>query len=85
MFTDEELSTIEFCLNLAHSCLDRDEFEYATQIDEVEELLERVRKMQMVLRCPKCNAKQEYYPNPYYIHICSECKEQYTESDLIRR
>jgi|ETNvirnome_2_300_1030623.scaffolds.fasta_scaffold00458_13 hypothetical protein len=35
--------------------------------------------------CPVCDAKQEYAPNPYYIHICTNCKEKYTQSDLIRK
>ena len=29
--------------------------------------------------CPMCNAEQEYYPNPYYMHICSVCNESYSE------
>jgi hypothetical protein len=35
--------------------------------------------------CPKCGAEQEYTANPYYIHICSECRAEYTQSDLISK
>jgi|18_taG_2_1085343.scaffolds.fasta_scaffold16014_2 hypothetical protein len=35
--------------------------------------------------CPRCSKKQVYIPNPYYIHICTKCNEQYTQSDLIRK
>ena len=29
--------------------------------------------MKDVAVCPKCKAEQESSPNPYYIHVCTEC------------
>lgn len=33
--------------------------------------------------CPNCKNQTKYYPNPYYIHICSLCKHQCTMYQLI--
>lgn len=43
-FTEDELSTIEFCLNLAVTNIDADDFELTTQREEVESVLEKVKK-----------------------------------------
>jgi hypothetical protein len=45
MFTDDELSTIEFCLNKTIGTIDCTEFECETQIFEIMQILEKVRKM----------------------------------------
>jgi len=45
MFTDDELGTIEFCLNRTIETIDCTEFEYETQIFEIMQILEKVRKM----------------------------------------
>jgi len=36
-----------------------------------------------VYYCPKCNAEQKYYSNPYYIHICTNCKATCHRDQLI--
>ncbi len=33
--------------------------------------------------CPNCKAKQNYISNPYYIHICTECKVTCHRDQLI--
>jgi hypothetical protein len=45
MFTDDELGTIEFCLNRTIETIDCTEFEYETQIFEIMQILEKVRKI----------------------------------------
>ena len=44
-FTEDELSTIEFALNKLFAGIPADEFEMSCQSEEVEKLLEKVRKM----------------------------------------
>lgn len=45
--------------------------------DEIFTLIELAFKKGDLEICPKCGNRTETYPNPFYIHICDKCKEQY--------
>ena len=60
-----------------------------SEIADKEEIIKRIGTVKAIFKkedyCPSCDSQQDYLCNPYYIHICTVCKEQYYKKDLIRR
>ncbi len=42
-------------------------------------------KKEMVYYCPYCKKAQEFIPNPCYMHICTDCKKEYSNRRLTMR
>ena len=36
----------------------------------------------VIYYCPECMAEQVLIPNPYYLHICTECDKSYDSRSL---
>jgi hypothetical protein len=42
-------------------------------------------KKEVFYYCPLCKEAQEFVPNPMYMHICTDCKQTYSNRKLIMK